>query len=278
MTQVLKRSARDLAQQSTRNQSSLQADLEAALEATDQLSLAYQPRVDLATGQCLSMEALLRWNHPSFGAMNPGEFIPIVENSQLMGRLTDWVLNAAMARAQMLRHAGHAIRISANVSPVNLAVGYLVGRIVELLRMYELHPSFMELEFTEGALIGDDRRTRQQLNQMRRLGVGVAIDDFGAGYSNLGYLKNIPADIIKIDRSLIEAIETDQPSRTIVKWLIALGHELNLRIVAEGIETIEVYEQLAEWGCDEGQGYLISKPMSADVLLGWLEDRAASLR
>jgi EAL domain-containing protein (putative c-di-GMP-specific phosphodiesterase class I) len=203
--------------------------------------------------------------------MSPADFIPVIEDDPMVGQLTDWVLNAAMAFAAQLQHAGLDIRVAVNVSPANLEIGYLVGRLVELLGVHELSPSMLELEFTERALIGDDRRTRQQLRQIRRIGLGVAIDDFGAGFSNLGYLKQIPTDVIKIDKSLLTGIDTDHDSATIVKWLIGLGHELGLRIVAEGLETERCAALLTEWGCDDGQGYLFAKPMPGDALIDWLK-------
>ncbi|MCW3474557.1 EAL domain-containing protein [Limobrevibacterium gyesilva] len=246
-------------------------DLRRALKAADQLSLVYQPRIDLRTGRCIAAEALLRWRHPVLGPMNPGQFIPVVERDPLIGQLTDWVLDSAMTFAARLAADGHPVRISANVSPTNLTVGYFVGRLVELLRAHSLGAESLELEFTEGALIGDDRRTRQQLNQIRRIGISVAIDDFGAGFSNLGYLKDIPADVIKIDRSLVSGIDADHASGVIVRWLIGLAHELGLRVVAEGIETEAVLGQLTEWHCDEAQGYLVGRPMPAADLLARIE-------
>jgi EAL domain-containing protein (putative c-di-GMP-specific phosphodiesterase class I) len=250
------------------------ADFGPALAAGDQLTLVYQPRIDLATGRCCAMEALIRWRHPVLGELSPAEFIPVIESDPLIGQLTDWVLDGAMSFASQLLKVGQPVRVSANVSPTNLAIGYLVGRLVELLGIHQLPPSMLELEFTEGALIGDDDRTRQQLMQIRRTGVRVAIDDFGAGYSNLRYFTRIPADTIKIDRSLVMDIDTDHASGTIVQWLISLGHELGYRVVAEGLETLNSRTLLAGWGCDEGQGYLFARPMSAPEALPWLANHA----
>jgi EAL domain-containing protein (putative c-di-GMP-specific phosphodiesterase class I) len=248
----------------------LLADFAAALRAGDQLRLVYQPRIALAAGRCCAVEALLRWRHPVRGELSPAAFIPVIESDPMIGQLTDWVLNAAMGFAQILSNAAQEVRVSVNVSPNNLVIGYLVGRLVELMGLYPVSPPMLELEFTEGALIGDDERTRQQLQQIRRIGIGVAIDDFGAGYSNLRYFRQIPADTIKIDRSLVADIETDRASATIVRWLIGLGHELGFRVVAEGLETLESRDLLAAWGCDEGQGYALGRPMEADALLQWL--------
>lgn len=252
----------------------LLTDFAVALRADDQLRVVFQPRIALATSRCCAVEALLRWRHPVLGELSPAAFIPAIEADPLIGRLTDWVLNAAMAFARQLIEAGHDVRVSANVSPNNLVVGYLVGRVVELLELHRLPPAMLELEFTEGALIGDDTRTRHQLHQIRRMGVGVAIDDFGAGYSNLRYFRQIPADTIKIDRALMTDIETDQASATIVRWLIGLGHELGFRMVAEGLETAASCALLAGWGCDEGQGFFLGRPMAGADLLRWLAQPA----
>ena len=235
-----------------------------------QLRLVYQPRLDLGSGRVVAVEALLRWRHPRLGNVSPALFIPVIEPDPLIGRLTDWVLDRSMAFAARLDRAGHNVRVSANVAPANLTIGYLAGRLVELLGQHDLRPSRLELEFTEGALIGDDRRTLAQLHQIRRIGIGVAIDDFGAGYSNLGYLKQIPADVLKIDRALVAPIADEHASATIVKWLIGLSHELGLRVVAEGLETAGMQEMVAAMGCDEGQGYHIARPLEADALLDWL--------
>ena len=251
----------------------LLADFGRALAADDQLTLVYQPRIALATGSCGSVEALLRWRHPSFGDLTPGEFIPVIESDPLVGQLTDWVLNATMLFAARLRKEGHAVKVSANISPSNLMVGYLAGRLVELLGVHDVPPAMLELEITEGALIGDDTRSRRQLFQIRRAGIAVAIDDFGAGYSNLRYFRQIPADIIKIDRSLVADIETDRASGTILRWLISLGHELGFRMVAEGLETPHARAMLTAWGCDEGQGFVLARPMSGAELLRWLDSR-----
>ena len=251
----------------------LLADFGPALAAADQLSLVYQPRIALATGRCCAVEALLRWRHPVLGDLSPGAFVPVIEADPLIGQLTDWVLDSAMGFASALVKAGHDIHVSANVSPTNLAIGYLAGRLVELVGQHQLPPAMLELEFTEGALIGDDNRTRQQLKQIRRIGIGVAIDDFGAGYSNLRYFKQIPANVIKIDRSLVADIETDEASATIVQWLIALGHRLGFRMVAEGVETERSRSLLVDWDCDEGQGYFLASPMKGPEIFRWLDNR-----
>jgi EAL domain-containing protein (putative c-di-GMP-specific phosphodiesterase class I) len=253
-----------------RHRDELLADLRLAIQTRQQLRLEYQPRIDLQTKRCVGAEALLRWRHPVLGPLPPGEFIPLVESDPLIGPLTDWVLNTAMAYAAYLARSEPHVRISVNISPRNLTEGYFVGRLVEALSRHLLDPANLELEFTESALISDSKRTRQQLDQIRRMGVTVAIDDFGAGYSNLGYLRQVPADVIKIDRKLIGAIGADHAGDTIVRWIIGLAQELGLRVVAEGIDSGEKAAYLSRWNCHEGQGFALGVPMAQAKLESWI--------
>ena len=249
----------------------LLADLSQAIETRQQLRLEYQPRIDLQINRCVGAEALLRWRHPVFGPLPPADFIPIAESDPVIVPLTDWVLDTAVAFAASVARANRQIRISVNISPKNLTAGYFVGRLVEALGRHNLDPVNLELEFTESALISDGKRTRQQLDQIRRMGVSVSIDDFGAGYSNLSYLRQVPADIIKIDRKLVSAIGADRENDTIVKWIIGLANELGLRVVAEGIDTDQKATTLASWGCHEGQGFALATPMAQVKLVSWIE-------
>jgi EAL domain-containing protein (putative c-di-GMP-specific phosphodiesterase class I) len=245
-------------------------DLRLALREPNQLHLNYQPRVDLQAGQCVGVEALLRWRHPRLGLVPPGEFIPLIESDPLIVALTDWVLDQALAFAKTLPESGGRPRVSVNIAPINLTAGYFVGRLVELLGRHNVEPLSLELEFTEGALISDSRRTRQQLDQIRRLGLTIAIDDFGAGYSNLSYFDRIPADVIKIDRSLVKEIGAEQGGGTIVKWIIGLAQELGLRVVAEGVDTDQKAAALTRWQCHEAQGFAIAPPLPEANLRAWV--------
>ncbi len=258
-----------------RDRRELLDDLRGAIDDPGQLRLEYQPRIDLQSSRCVGAEALLRWRHPSLGLLPPGEFIPLVEDQALIVPLTDWVMDhvmgfAAGAFVAGLRDTDPEFRLSVNIAPLNLTEGYFIGRLVEAIGRHGIDPARLELEFTEGTAINDSARTRRQLQQIRRLGMRVCIDDFGAGYSNLTYFKRVPADLIKIDRALIAVIGDDQASDTIVKWIIGLAHELRLRVVAEGIDNSQKAAALSRWGCDEGQGYAFAKPMAGARLAGWI--------
>ena len=253
-----------------RDRRALLDDLRDAIDDPRQLRLEYQPRIDLQTNRCVGAEALLRWRHPSLGLLPPAEFIPLVEDQPLIVPLTDWVLHTAMAFTASLRDTDPAFRLSVNIAPLNLTEGYFIGRLVEAIGRHRIEPTRLELEFTEGTAINDSARTRRQLQQIRRLGMRVCIDDFGAGYSNLTYFKRVPADLIKIDRALVAAIGDDRASDTIVKWIVGLAHELRLRVVAEGIDSSQKAAALSRWDCDEGQGFAFAKAMPGARLGAWM--------
>jgi EAL domain-containing protein (putative c-di-GMP-specific phosphodiesterase class I)/GGDEF domain-containing protein len=247
--------------------------LPAALDAPDQLRLVYQPCVELTTGRCVGVEALVRWQHPQLGSIPPGEFIPLVEKTAWMARLTGWVLDQALDQAARWQRKGYQLRVAINVSAVDLDAD-LADQLLLRLEQRCIAAPMIELEFTESALIRDPGKLKDELHRIRKLGVHVALDDFGTGYSTFTYLKELPASAVKIDQSFIQSIMTDARDRAIVRSLIELAHALGHRVVAEGIETREVYDALAEWSCDEGQGYGIAKPMTAEEFEGWLLQRS----
>jgi len=244
--------------------------LPAALLAHDQLSLHYQPRVALADGKCVGVEALLRWRHPEMGNVAPGVFIPLAEKTALMWRITQWVLNAGFAQAALWQRAGYRFSLSLNVSAHDLDHAGFVDALVALRDKHAVNPALIELEFTESAMSMQPQRLQQQLRQIRALGFQLSIDDFGTGYSNLTYLKRLPASVIKIDQSFVGNVLTDEKDAAIVRAVIALAHELDYTVVAEGIEAPAVLEQLLAWGCDEGQGDHIARPMPLPLLEAWL--------
>jgi len=248
-------------------------DFADALEMPGQLDLAYQPRIDLATGACIGAEALLRWTHPTLGPVSPGEFVPIVEQTALARPMTAWVLDAGLRQAGLWRAGGHDLRLSINASALNLDEGDFAARIAAALDRHGVPPGAIELEFTESALARDSGRMTRQLHELRRLGVGLAIDDFGIGYSSLSYLQRLPATVLKIDRSFMQAMPASDRDRTLVRTMITMAHDLGYRVVGEGIESRAVLDLLAEWGCDEGQGYFISHPLPAAGLAAWLRAR-----
>jgi ammonium transporter, Amt family len=232
----------------------LEADLEQALQQ-GHLELYLQPRVTIEDVSIAGYEALLRWNHPERGMISPADFIPVAEASGKIIRLGEWVLVEACRRLAEID--GH---ISVNVSPLQFRHADFVARLREILRMSGADPRRLELEITESVLIDDDHRAVQILNDLKAMGVAIALDDFGTGYSSLSYLRRYPFDTIKIDRSFVSNLSVDDKARMIVRTIIDLGVGLGMKIVAEGVETLEEARFLAEAGCHELQGYLLGRP------------------
>jgi EAL domain-containing protein (putative c-di-GMP-specific phosphodiesterase class I) len=249
-------------------------DIREALAQPDELSLVYQPRLDFVSGRCIGAEALLRWQHPRFGNVPPGEFIPLVEQTALARPVTEWVLNAAIGQTARWRRAGYRQKISINVSALNLEEEDFADRLGTLLAQHDVPPAAIELEFTESALARDNARVVSQLNALKRTGIDIAIDDFGTGYSSLSYLQQIPANILKIDRSFVRSLTTSEHDQKLVRAMIAMAHDLGYRVVAEGIETKDAYDLLASWKCDEAQGYYIARPLLLPDMQGWLSKPA----
>jgi diguanylate cyclase (GGDEF)-like protein len=228
---------------------------------SNELVLHYQPKVDLRSGGICGAEALVRWNHPEKGLLFPGHFVPLAEQSGLMVTMGEYVIAAALEQVQKWRAAGlPPLVMSVNISARQLRSG-LADYIARALRMTGVDPRSFELELTESAAVESLDVTAAELNELRAVGVRCSIDDFGTGYCGLSYLSRLPIDVLKIDKSFIHAMTVADAS--IVKAIIALGHSLGLRVVAEGVETPEQLAYLAERGCDEVQGYLFSKPVPA---------------
>lgn len=252
----------------------LLADLGRLMDGSDeataeQFALHYQPKIDLRTGNCCGAEALMRWTHPTLGFISPVEFIPLAEATAMITPLTRWVFRHGVAQRADWHRDGIDARISLNVSPINLAEPDFADFVLETCRDQGVPPELMEIEFTESAQTLDSALTLAQLTRLRDEGVRVAIDDFGSGYSNMRYLRSIPADALKIDKGFILTLDSDEKNRKIVPTIIELGHHLGLAIVAEGIESAAAYKSLADWGCDEGQGYHMSKPLPEPAFHDW---------
>lgn len=245
-------------------------DLADAVRADDQLRLVYQPRVDLHTGVCLSVEALLRWTHPTLGEISPAEFIPLAEKTPLIHAVSFWVVNSAISQIEAWRREGVDLKVAINVSAEDLNNDHLTDEIVRLLARNELNGSCLEVEFTESALVGDFSVVITQIERLKAMGVEIAIDDFGSGYSNWSYLRDIPADTVKLDRSFMDDLQPGKKDWNIVRALISLAKELGQRVVAEGIETEHTLRVIRDWGCQEAQGFYISRPLEAVDLLAWL--------
>ncbi|WP_233588301.1 bifunctional diguanylate cyclase/phosphodiesterase [Herminiimonas sp. KBW02] len=224
--------------------------------------LHYQPKVCLASHRIIGAEALVRWNSAHSGMVSPASFIPLAEETGLIIPLGEWVLRTACRQNRAWQDAGYPpIPISVNLSPRQLARGDIVEVVERILDETGLQAQYLELEITESVMTTDVEKSFALLTRLRALGVKISLDDFGTGYSSLSYLKRFPVDTLKIDQSFVRDIATDQDSAAIVKAIISLGRNLNLTVLAEGIETEDQFRFLLENGCDEGQGYLMSKPI-----------------
>jgi diguanylate cyclase (GGDEF)-like protein len=238
----------------------VQAELRHALER-DELILHYQPKVGVADGAVRALEALVRWQHPQRGLVPPGDFLPAAEHSGLIVPLTEWVLRRALADRLGWIASGQPWAVSVNVSARNLEVSGFSELVAALLAEHGTAPDGLMLEVTETALAGDTDTVAKSIRELVALGVGISVDDFGAGYTSLAHLRGFPAAEIKIDRAFVKDVAHDPQSRAIVRSVIALAHGLGSRVTAEGVETPEVYRWLIDAGCDEAQGYLIGRPV-----------------
>jgi diguanylate cyclase (GGDEF)-like protein len=234
-----------------------------------QLVLHYQPKVSFSTAEVVGAEALVRWQHPGGGLIYPDAFIPMAERTGLIGPLTTYVLGAALAQARTWMDAGRPLMVSVNLSARNLLDEHLPEQVADLLAAHGVPSELLELEVTESALMTEPNRARRLLGALAALGVRLSIDDFGAGYTSLGQLKNLPVTELKIDRSFVMNLSQDPRDALIVRSIIDLGHNLGLTIVAEGVETASVFADLTAFGCDTAQGYFVSYPTTAAALDTW---------
>ncbi|THF84382.1 EAL domain-containing protein [Deinococcus sp. KSM4-11] len=246
---------------------SLERDLHGAV-TRGELWLAYQPQVNLITSEVVGCEALVRWNHPQFGAVPPGTFIPIAEERGLIHQMGTWILRSACAQAAEWAHSGRPTKVSVNVSAVQLQDPAFPDLVAQVLRDTGLSPSLLELEVTETAVLVDLQAAVQHLTRVRALGVSVALDDFGTGYASLELVRELPLDYLKLDRSFVTDAVNDARRQVIVSAVIQLAHSLGLDVIAEGVEHHAERELLLSFGCTVGQGYLFARPLAAlDVAL-----------
>jgi len=240
----------------------LAAELRRALDEKE-LVLHYQPKADLSDGRIVAVEALVRWQHPEHGLLTPDQFVPLAEATGLIRELTLTVLAEALHQQRVWRDDGIDIRVAVNLSARDLYDLTLPASTAELLAKHDVPPTSLELEITESVIVADPMRARAILNRLSEMGVVLAIDDYGTGYSSLGYLKRLPIDEMKIDRSFVMQMADDRNDAAIVRSTVELGRNLGLKVVAEGVETAAAWAHLKALGCDFAQGYYLSKPVPA---------------
>jgi predicted signal transduction protein with EAL and GGDEF domain len=248
---------------------SMLGDLRSAIES-DGLDVVYQPKLDLLTGRIVGAEALVRWEHQSRGVVAPTEFVRVAEDTGLIKELTDMVLARGIAMLRRFDEHGLELGLAVNLSTHDLFDSRLPDRVRIYLEDNRVSPDCLTLEITESSLFVDAPRTRGTIDDLHDVGLRLAIDDYGTGYSSLSYLRRLPVHELKVDQSFVRGMLTDPHDEVIVRSTIDLGHNLGLRVVAEGVESVATLARLGEFGCDVAQGYAISSPMSGDDLIGWV--------
>ncbi|CAN7406685.1 EAL domain-containing protein [Pseudoduganella sp. LjRoot289] len=262
----------------------MNASLEEKLELMDGLRVAlaeeqfrvqYQPKVNLDTGLVFGVEALLRWQHPQRGMMAPDQFIPLAEESGAIVAIGEWVLLTACRQAKAWQAAGlPPITISVNVSARQFDDARLVARVQRALELSGLAPQWLELEVTESLIMRDLQQAIDKMRELKAMGISLSIDDFGTGYSSLASLKTFPISSLKIDKSFVRDLDSSSDDQAIARAIISLSHQLQLRVIAEGVETVQQRSFLQQSGCDDMQGYLFSRPVAPDLIQGMLEVQA----
>jgi predicted signal transduction protein with EAL and GGDEF domain len=251
------------------NQMALELQLRSAIEGNE-FSLYFQPQIDSLSGRVIGAEALIRWQHPMMGLMMPDLFIPLAEQTGLISPIGEWVLHTACAQASAWQGSGQPpLRIAVNLSPRQFQRADIYRKVDRVLKETGLPPECLSLEVTESAVMQDVDHAIETLVRLKNLGVHLAIDDFGTGYSSLSYLKRFPIDLLKIDRSFIMDIPNVPDDIAIVSAVIAMAHQLNIKVLAEGVQSMEQRDILLSHHCDELQGYHFAQPLPADDFLLW---------
>ncbi len=253
----------------------LVSELRHAIERRE-LVLYYQPKAELSSGAVESVEALVRWQHPTRGLVAPDDFIPLAQQTGLMKPLTLYVIDDALRQCRAWQRAGMTLGVAVNLSVRNLLDDEFPDHVAQMLRKHRVDPSLLELEITESTMLTDPVRTKRVLERLSAMGLGLSIDDFGTGYSSLAYLSQLPVNEIKIDRSFVMNMNRRDNDSVIVRSTISLAHNLGLRVVAEGVETEQAWNELSELGCTVAQGYYLSRPVPAAELTSWFEQRRAA--
>jgi diguanylate cyclase len=239
-----------------------------------ELFLHYQPKISLKTREVVGVEALVRWQHPERGMVPPNDFIPLAEHTGLIGPLTVCVLNTALAQVKVWADAGHCIPVAVNISARNLSDDEFATKVKGLLEQHGVAADLLEVEVTESAVMLEPEKATRILNQLHSLGIRIAIDDFGAGYTSLAQLKNLPISELKIDKSFILSMHSNSDDALIVRSMVDLGHSLNMKVVAEGVETAHALDTLTDFRCDIAQGYHLCRPALADAVMHWYSQHA----
>ena len=239
---------------------SLEIDLRKALERNE-FELHYQPKVDMTSETIVGMEALLRWDRSQQGLVPPSEFIPVAEATGIIVPLAEWVLRAACGQTKLWHDQGFMLNVAVNLSPRQFQQDDLAAKIIEIVDQSGIDPNFLNLEVTESSIMNNAEAAVQILRKLRTTGIKISIDDFGTGYSSLGVLKDLPIDVLKIDKSFVDEVNINSDNAALVTAIITLAHNLRLTVVAEGVETAEQLDFLSREGCDEWQGYLFSRPL-----------------
>jgi diguanylate cyclase (GGDEF)-like protein len=238
----------------------------------DEYSLCFQPKIDITNQRLDGAEALIRWHSSKYGMVNTQYFVDILEESSLLMPVTKWVLNMSLRKCLEFQKVVSDFKIAVNLSPALLTNDEIIDVVASAVNIWNINPASLVLEVTEGAMMKNPALSMDILQKLNALGVGLSIDDFGTGYSSLSYLKNLPAKEIKIDRSFVMNMLDDPRDKSIVKAAIDLAHNLDLHVVAEGIEQQGMQDSLTDMGCDFGQGYHIARPMPEDALMKWLSE------
>ncbi len=241
--------------------------------ANEEFYLVYQPQIDMTTGLPVGVEALVRWRDPERGEIQPAEFIGIAEESGLIQAIGAWVLEAACKQCREWADRDMLLRMSVNVSVRQLEQDTWIDVVRHALDVSRLAPSYLDLEITESVIISNADKAVATLSRLKQMGVTLTMDDFGTGYSSLYYLTRLPLNNIKIDQKFIRGLDHDRNDEAITHAIIALSHGLGMRVIAEGVETPAQYKFLEKQGCEEAQGFYIGRPMTAQALKGWWEQR-----
>ncbi len=249
---------------------SLISGLPRAIEENE-LILHYQPKIRVSDRTVSSLEALIRWRHPEHGLLPPDQFIPIIELGDSIVALTNWVINQACADCRKWQDQGVSVDVAVNVSTLNIQDEQFVNRLEGIIWKHHVHPGQLQLEITESVIMSDTKRAQRTIRALDSMGVGISIDDFGTGYSSLAYLKRIPVDELKIDKSFVMDMEQDENDAVIVRSTIDLAHNLGLEVTAEGVETSGALDLLDVLGCDYAQGYYICRPVPAEKITSWID-------